>query len=176
MNLEKIKNDFINNLERMKSLENAVALFHWDAQTGAPKKGADIRAKTLGILSSEIYSIMTCEDMKNNLLLLEENYEKLDDITKALVYNVRKDYNKMFKIPAEDYKAYTELCSRANVVWEEAKEKSDYSIFEPYFEKIVYYLRKFVSLRGYKDHPYNTLLDDYEPGMTVEKLDEFLKH
>ena len=28
-----------------------------------------------------------------------------------------------------------------------------------------------VTQLGYKDHPYNTLLDEYEPGMTVEKID-----
>ena len=96
MNLEKIKEKFLSDIERMKSLENAVALFHWDAQTGAPKKGADIRAKTLGVLSSEIYTIMTSDEMKSNLISLEENYEELERLSTPISLDeIRSVENKL---------------------------------------------------------------------------------
>lgn len=173
MNLEKTIKNFNDNLSIIKALQNSSALFHWDAQTGAPKKGADGRAKTLGILSSEIYKIITSEEVKEQIAVLENDYEKLDEITKALVSEMKKTYNQIFKIPADEYREYIELTSKSSVVWEEAKEKSDFSLFCPYLEKTVMYLRKFVTYRGFDGHPYNTLLDDYEPGMTVEKLDIF---
>ena len=46
-------------------------------------------------------------------------------------------------------------------------------MFLPYLEKIVATTKKFIGYWGEKDgNPYNTLLDQYEPGMTTEIIDE----
>jgi carboxypeptidase Taq len=45
-------------------------------------------------------------------------------------------------------------------------------LFQPYLEKIIAANLEFIELWGYKDNKYDTLLDMYEPGMTVAKLDE----
>ncbi|MBJ8192133.1 carboxypeptidase M32, partial [Bacillus cereus] len=55
--------------------------------------------------------------------------------------------------------------------WEDAKEHSDFAGLEPYLSKIVDMKREFIGYWGVKDTEYATLLDQYEPGMTVEKLD-----
>lgn len=34
--------------------------------------------------------------------------------------------------------------------------------------------RRQAAIVGFEKHPYDALLDDYEPGMTVEVLDEYL--
>jgi carboxypeptidase Taq len=64
------------------------------------------------------------------------------------------------------------LTSQAESIWEEAREKSDFAMFQPYLEKIVATNIEFVELWGYEGNRYNTLLDMYEPGITVEKLDQ----
>lgn len=38
----------------------------------------------------------------------------------------------------------------------------------PYLEKIVDYKRRFADIYGYEDHPYDALLDEFEPGLTVK--------
>ncbi len=58
------------------------------------------------------------------------------------------------------------------MAWEEAKSKNDFSIFMPHLEKMVDYKRKFANFYGYEKHPYDALLNEYEMGMTVEKLDK----
>jgi carboxypeptidase Taq len=173
MQLEQVKKQFHETLEKIKAYNHSMSLIYWDGATGAPKKGVDNRSKILGILAGEVFKLTTSHDTNECLIVLEKHAHELDDVTNAIVKEVRKDYDKLTKIPAEEYRAYAELKGKANVVWEEAKNKSDFSIFEPYLEKLIGYLRKFVEYRGYKDHPYNTLLDDYEPGMTTEKLDKF---
>ena len=52
------------------------------------------------------------------------------------------------------------------------RKQSDFPRFQPYLEKIIDYNRQFIELWGVKETPYDTLLDLYEPGMTVAKLDE----
>src|SRR5690606_18660158 len=75
------------------------------------------------------------------------------------------------KIPEEEYKEYVILQSKAESVWEEAKSQNDFAMFQPYLEKLVEKTKCFIAYWGYKGNKYNTLLDIYEPGMTVEILD-----
>jgi len=44
------------------------------------------------------------------------------------------------------------------------KGKSDFSIFRPHLEKIVDLVQRYVSFFPPADHPYDTLLDDYDRG------------
>ncbi|WP_432408284.1 carboxypeptidase M32 [Wukongibacter sp. M2B1] len=175
MNLEQAKTQFNEILEKIKAYEHSASLIYWDAAIGAPKKAVDNRAQILGILSGEVFKLTVSEEMKQCLEALEENEDRIDNVTKAIVREMHKEYDKLTKIPSNEYREYAELLGKSNVVWEEAKNKSDFSIFEPYLEKIISTLRKFVEYRGYNGHPYNTLLDDYEPGMTTEKLDKFFE-
>ena len=71
-----------------------------------------------------------------------------------------------------EYKEYVILLSQAESIWEEAREKADFELFRPYLEKIVAMNKRFIEYWGYKGNKYNTLLDLYEPGMTVEVLDQ----
>lgn len=168
-----IINKFKDLIEKMNSFKKAMVLFQWDNSTGAPKKAIDEKAKIIGQLDTEAYKILTSSEMKKYLDELSNDIDLLDDIDKKLVKIYKKEYDKLMKIPEDEYKAFSILATKSQVAWEEAKIASEFSIFKPYLEQIVDYKRKFITYRGYKDHPYNTLLDDYEPEMTVEKLDEF---
>ena len=61
---------------------------------------------------------------------------------------------------------------KGEVAWEKAKNASDFEIFKPALEKIVELTKKSIEYKGYKDNKYDALLDDYEAGLTVEKLDK----
>ena len=47
------------------------------------------------------------------------------------VSELLRSYEKTKKIPMEEYIAYTVLLNKADAVWHEAKEKSDWAMFEP---------------------------------------------
>ena len=160
--------------KKMAAYEEALSLIYWDLRTGAPKKGVDQRSEVIGILSSEIFSMSTSEEMKGyiNTLSADNVYPALSTTLQKMVKECKKEYELNTKIPAEEHKEYTVLTTKAESVWEEAKAKSDFKLFQPYLEKIVAYNRKFIGYWGYRDNKYDTLLDQYEPGMTVEILDE----
>lgn len=161
-------------VKKMKSYEEALGLIYWDLRTGAPRKGSEARSEVIGELSSEMFKLSVSDQMGSYLeaLLDPPTFEQLDQINKKIVTECKKDYDRSKRIPPEKYKQYVVLTSQAESVWEEVKPKSDYATFSPYLEKIVAYNREFIDLWGYVDHPYNTLLDMYEPGMTVAKLDQ----
>ena len=160
-------------LEKKKAFDHAIALLHWDLETEAPKMALEKIAATMGFLSAESYSLIINDDFKNMLYNIET--ESLSDLDKKVIETLRKDFEKLEKIPKEEYVEYSQLTVEATSKWEEAKNADDFEIFKPYLEKIINFNKRFIKYRGYKDHPYNTLLDDYEEGMTVEKTDEFFK-
>lgn len=164
-------------VSKIKYYNEATAVLYWDLRTGAPRKGVPGRAKVIGMLSSEAFKLSTSDEMEKclNYLGQKENNEKLDKITKALVKECRKEYDRSKKIPANMYGEYVILTSEAESIWTEAKSKNDFAMFSPYLEKIVDFNQKFIELWGYKDNKYDTLLDYYEPGMNVAKLDRIFK-
>ncbi|CAM3519473.1 carboxypeptidase M32 [Marinicrinis lubricantis] len=157
----------------MKSYEEAVGVLYYDLRTQAPKKAGEGRSDVLGLLSTELFKMQisdTIGDMLNQLSE-PEIHKQLDSIELKLIEELKKDYERSKKIPTELYQEYVTLTSKAESVWEDAKEQSDFAMFQPYLEKIVQFNRKFVELWGYEGHPYNTLLDMYEPGLNVDTLD-----
>lgn len=96
----------------------------------------------------------------------------LSETTNKMVQECKKEFERNKKIPADEFKEFVILQSRSESAWEEAREKADFSLFQPYLEQIVAYTRKFVEYWGYEGQKYNTLLDMYEPGMTVDILDK----
>ena len=165
----KLKNfkEFMNELEY---IAYASALIYWDMATGSPKKGMPYKGEVQGYLAGEGHRLRTSNTMKNFINDFS-NEENLHQITKSMVQRLKKDYEKTIKIPKERYKEYAVLTSQSESAWEEAYEKSDFSIFQPYLEKIVDFNKEFIGYLGFTDNRYNTLLDDFEPGITVDILD-----
>jgi len=160
-------------VKKMKSFEEAVSLMYWDLRTGAPKKSVKGRSEVIGVLSGEMFRMSVSDTMGEYLDILSqpETFDKLNPIDRKIVEECRKEYERSKKIPPDKYQAYVVLTSEAESVWEEAKETSDFKKFQPYLEKIVETNLEFIDLWGYEGEKYNTLLDLYEPGMTVSQLD-----
>lgn len=169
---------FLEYVKRIGAYNEALALIYWDLRTGAPKKGVDQRTEVIGVLSSEMFTMSTSDELAEMLTVLsEENVQKeLSEVTVHTVKEMKKEYDRNKKIPPAEYKEYVMLQSKAESVWEEAKEKSDFSLFQPYLEKLVDITKKFINYWGYKDNKYDVLLDMYEPGVTVEILDEVFRN
>ncbi|WP_019241955.1 MULTISPECIES: carboxypeptidase M32 [Bacillus] len=165
---------FLRLVKKIVAYEEALNLIYWDLRTGAPKKGVNQRSEVIGLLSSEVFSMSTSDEMASYIEALskEEVYNKLSQISQKLVEECKKEYERNKKIPQEEHKEYTVLVTKAESIWEEAKASSDFTLFQPYLEKIVEFNRKFISYWGYEGNKYNTLLDLYEPGMTVDVLDQ----
>jgi carboxypeptidase Taq len=161
-------------VRRMKSYEEAISVLYWDLRTGAPRKGVAQRSEVIGELSTEMFRMSISPEMKGFLdeLSVPGRIAGLDEWNRKLVEECKKEYERSSKIPPEKYQAYVVLTSQAESIWEETKPKNDWDTFKPYLEKIVEMNQEFVELWGYEGHPYNTLLDMYEPDMTVEKLDQ----
>lgn len=172
MEIHTYEKEFFDLLKRISHYREAVALMHWDSRTGAPKNGSEDRAESIGQLSTDIFNIQTSDRMKELIDALYERFDDLAEDTKKAVELAKKEYEENKKIPEAEYREYVILCSKAETAWEEAKGKSDFSLFAPYLEELVEYNKRFIEYWGYEEHPYNALLDLFEPGVTVKVLDQ----
>lgn len=155
----------------IEKLTKAIGLLYWDMKTYMPKKSLDSRVGVLEYLSEQEFKLTTGEKVAEFIEFFKGEMKQLDLVDKVMIENLKRNYDETKKIPKDKYLEYVVIASKSEAAWEEAKEKSDFSIFKPHLEKVVEYQKEFVNYWGYKENKYDTLLDKYEKGITVEKLD-----
>ncbi|GGF80563.1 carboxypeptidase M32 [Paenibacillus albidus] len=161
-------------LSKISGYGEAIGLLHWDLRTGAPRKGAEVRSGTIGMLSGELFRLETSSEMGafTEYFSRPDVGSQLSEVQNKIVKDCRKEYERSKSIPSKRYEEYAVLAAHSETMWEEAKEKSDFASFEPFLSKIVAFKQEFIDYWGVKGTRYDTLLDMYEPDLTVEKVDE----
>lgn len=169
---EKI-NKFREMIKEKKIIDSMLALLQWDLETQAPKGGYKLISEMIGELSLKSYNLTTSKEFLEILKELKKNEEKLDNIVKREIELLEEEVEKIKVIPSEEYKMYSELTAKAQGIWEIARENNDFESFAPILEQIFNFNRKFIEYRGIKEDVYSEILNDYEKGMNVKKLDNF---
>jgi len=149
-------------------LSQSVALLHWDLECYMPKEGSESRAEQIALLSRLVHEKMISEELSSVLERLRKRDLQGDD--GVMVERVYHDVMKSKKLPPEFVEELSRVTSLASTAWEKAREENDFKLFEPHLKKIVKLKRKEAGYIGLPGHPYNSLLDTYEEGMTVEEL------
>lgn len=158
-------------IKQLRDYQSAIALLEWDARTHLPKKGIEGRSQAIGTLSMEAFRMSVSDEMGAYIEAVLANGDALDEVTVRSAVECKRVFDRNRKIPPERIQEFVVLTTTAESVWAEARAKSDFSMFAPYLEKIVATLRNFIDYWGNSGDPYDTLLDEYEPGMTVAVLD-----
>jgi len=163
-------------IEAGRALDMAGSIIHWDAATsGVPFKSLQARGAAVGWLSGEGFRRFIAPDTLEAIETLEAVKNELDINENAMIREMGRGYRKVKAVPPEELQAFTELVTQAEPIWEKAREKRDYEMILPYYEKVFDYQRRLCDWYGYEKHPYDALLDDYEKGASVEMLDGFFK-
>lgn len=178
--MSKLLEEFQTYLNKLKQYEHVTTLLYWDMKTSAPKLGQAGHVEALTHFSTEAFTMSTSEKMGEMLtgLAKPEEFDALTDTWKFVVTRMKHDFDRNKRIPADVYATFIQTQAEAGNVWVEAKEKSDYSLFAPYLQKMIDLT---VEMAGYTDpgrEVYDALLDQYEEGMdsaTIDGLFEDLK-
>lgn len=161
-------------IKEKKTIDSMLALLQWDLETQAPKGGYKLLSEMIGELSLRSYNLTTSEEFLEILTELKKQ-KNIDEITKREIEILEEEIEKIKVIPSEEYKLYSELTAKAQGIWEMAREKNDFESFAPILEQIFNFNKKFIEYRGVKDDIYSEILNDYEKGMNVKKLDKFFE-
>ena len=163
-------------LATISDLGSANSLLFWDRQTYMPHGGVVGRAEQMATLSRLAHQMLV--DAETDRLLSAAVVPDLSSEKGALVRRARREYEQATKLPAELVADTTRVTALAEPAWVKAREESNWAIFAPHLEKIVPLKREAAEHLGYEDHPYDALLDGYEPGAKkaqLEKMFEELK-
>lgn len=163
---------------RLRALEKqlyaylyAMTVIDFDAETVAPEGSADGRAEATEVLSRASFDLLVNDGTAT--LLKEAAADAETEQERAEVRNLQRQYDEIARIPADEYAAFTKLCSQSVPAWTKAKRTNDFSLFAPYLEKLIAARRAQARYFAPDRDPYEVLLDRYEKGLTIAQCDEF---
>lgn len=148
-------------------LGSAAAVLGWDQNTYMPPAGAETRGNQMAIISRIVHGWDTSEELGRLLEDLQPWAKSLDpDSDEARMVKVAKrDYDIATRVPSEFVVEQSMVTTAAFSAWAEARAKSDFKIFEPHLAKVVNLNQRFAAFFPEVDHPYDALLNQFEPGM-----------
>ncbi len=152
-------------LGEVADITNAAGVLGWDQQVNMPPAGNEARGQQLATLSKIAQETFTSDEVGRLIDDLKQELDGTDTDEAALVRVAARNYGKAKRVPPAFVAEQAIVTSKAFEAWVEARSKSDFSIFRPHLEKVVELIHKYISFFPPSDHPYDTLLDDYEPGM-----------
>ncbi len=149
-------------------LSEIAALLSWDEETQLPEQAISERAEQEVIIEQLIHKKMRDNKLYFSIKNAEKQKLKLKD--KIVIREFKKDVEKIRKIPKELAEELTRTTTASTFAWKKAREKNDFKIFEPYLKKIVNLLQKKAKCLNPNVDLYDALLNEYEEGMTADKL------
>ncbi len=167
--------------KKARVLESIAHLLEWDQETYMPSKGNLVRAEQLELtagLAHEEKTSKAFEKALSKLIDLESGKIKAHDLSfaeQAALREWRRDFIKASAIPNTFVKAFAKLSSESIVAWQNAKKGNKFSDFAPYLEKIIEMSKQKAEYLGYKDHPYDALLDCFEPEAKTAEIETLFK-
>jgi carboxypeptidase Taq len=152
-------------LGEVADIGRAASVLGWDQQVNMPPGGNEARGRQLATLNKIAQEKFITDEVGRLIDDLKQELDSADTDEAALVRVAARNYDKAKRVPPSFIAEQAMVTSKAFEAWVEARSKSDFLIFQPHLEKVVELVHKYVSFFPPADHPYDILLDDYEPGM-----------
>ncbi len=154
------------------SINHATSLLGWDFETYMPKKGTEERGVADSQLRMLYKELLLSRDFVDLVESAKKQQDGLNDVEKGIIRVLDREITRQLKIPKELTEAESLERIRGNMVWRQAREKSDFKMYEPHLKKMIEIKKQIADKIGYeKHHPYNALLDQFEEELTVDDLD-----
>jgi carboxypeptidase Taq len=157
-------------MQKAADINYASAVLGWDQEVYMPPKGVVHRGQQLATLATTAHELLTSDKYGGLLHELSQKTD-LEDTEKSNIRLSLEDYEKNKKLPPEFVERLSKLTSAGFNAWVDARKQNDFSLFAPSLTTMIALKREQAELFGYKAHPYDALLDEYEKGATVAMLD-----
>jgi len=157
-------------------LESIESVLGWDERTYMPEAAGDYRAEQMTLVAGLLHRRRTDPRLAELLAQLAASDLAKDPHSDegTTIRQLKRDYDKRVKLPQE----LVEELMRASVLgqqaWIKARAADDYASFAPHVEKLISLKRQQAQCLGYTNHPYDALLDDFEPGAKTAEVAQVL--
>lgn len=146
----------------------------FDIQCCAPEEGLPQAGEDIAVLSQQYFKLTHSKKFERLVTELAADHEGLTPVQQKVVEHLSDDWKKIKNIDAKLNYEMSLASSRAYAKWLEAKKENDFSIFRDAFAALIGYTQKTIDLRDEKKATYyDTCLDDFEKGGSIQQLDAF---
>ncbi len=155
--------------KRAYTIEGISRLLSWDQETYMPQDAAPSRGEQLKLLAELSHAIKTSPEFEKALKGAQK--AKLSPKQQAALKVYLHDFNRDKSLPSAFVQEFAHHVSKAVISWQEARKSASFTHFQPVLKKSIELFQKKAEYIGYKDHPYDALLDEFEPGVTTKEVD-----
>ncbi len=164
--------ELIHRFKEYSLLGSCASVLGWDERTYMPHQGSAQRAEQMALLARLCHEMLTAPEVGRLLAEAEQTDLGKDahGVEATNVREIRRAYDRAVKLPKTLVEEMARVTTRAQQVWQEARQDNDFPQFAPWLEKIIHLKCQEAEAIGYRQTPYNALLDEFEPGATAAEI------
>jgi carboxypeptidase Taq len=154
-------------LATIGDLRSAASVLAWDRQTYMPEGGVRGRAEQLATLARVGHEMLVSPE--TGRLLQEAGEREPGSDEAASLRLARREHDRAARLPVRLVAETSRATALAEQAWISARESSDWSLLAPHLERVLALKREEASYLDF-EHPYDAMLDRYDPGASAKRL------
>ena len=153
-------------------LRNAASLIAWDERVYMPRGGVTVHGEMAATVQRIAHEKFTSPELGRALQNAARDVASLPAESEwtRLVQATTRDYDRATRVPAEWVEKHARVAAAAHQAWQEARASSAYTVFQPHLEAIVQLEQEYARFFELISHPYDALIDPYEPGIRTSEV------
>ena len=151
-------------------LQAAASLLEWDQETYMPTGATKARSQQVATLYSTSHEIFIRDRTGELLERLNGVEEDPMGFQASLVRVTERDFSRACKLSPDLVGEIAQVTSKAKASWAQAFSENDFGKFADDLERVIGLCIQKAEAIGYSDHPYDALLDEYEPDATSAQV------
>jgi carboxypeptidase Taq len=158
---------------RLASIEDAIGILQWDAETMMPEGAGESRADQLATLKGMAHELLTSRETRDLLGEAARDQDPLNEWQRANLREMQRLYLHAAAVPGDLVEANAKAVSRAEMTWRSARRDGDFAQLKPDLAAVLSLQRQIGEAKGdaLGLTPYDALLDAYDPGLRRARID-----
>ena len=156
---------------RVGLINDALAMLQWDRSVVMPAGSGAARAEQTSGLEVIAHETLAAPDMGD--LLEAAGAAELGDWQAANLREMHRRWVHAAALEPRLVEARAKACAQSEMVWREAREKSDFRLLQPFMQTVLDLTREAGQAKAAAlgCSLYDALLDEYEPGGKSQRID-----
>ncbi len=169
--MARIYDQYVSKMQKIADIGHSIAVLSWDKEVNLPKGSAVRRSQQMATLSGIAHEEFT-DPKFGKLLKRLLPMRTINDKERKNIELTLKEYKKATRFKKEFVIRRSQAISKAYHSWTAARQANDYNLYVDDLQNLIELKREEAKIIGFEQHPYDALLDIYEPGATVVELDQ----
>jgi carboxypeptidase Taq len=162
---------------RLHAFRGAASVLRWDAAVMMPRGSASVRGEQLAALASECHALLTSPRVSRLIERAQASESQLEDWQLANLREMRRERDHAIATPSSLVSRLARATAVAEVRWLEAKQESNFALFEPHLEEVIALTRDKAQVlsQALGLSPYDALIDGFSPGFLSAEIEQLFR-